>query len=485
MSIASTEDSIAEDNETFWVQLDNTNFSSVIITDNASVTITDDEARPSVSISPASSTVAESIGGLTLTVTQTLVAATDTVVTFSHSGNATVDSDYTIPSSLTIPAGSLSGNVTLTILDDNNSEPSEPFSIDIGVSGGNGASENGTQQSVITITDNDPVPEVTLSVSPTSVSESGGSVTLTATQSLIAATNTVVSFSTSGNATINSDYTIPGSITISEGHLSGNATLEILDDNVSEGNETILIDNISVSGGNGATDNTTTQPSIMIQDDDTVGLVISESSLVVSENGTTTDTFTVRLNSEPTDNVSVTLTSSDLGEMSVSDNLSFASSDWWIAQTVTVTGVDDNVSDDNQTSVLSVLSSSSDSKYNGLSDNLSVLTADNDTVDVLISESSLSVGEDGTSDTFTVRLNSEPTLTVLVSMDLNGSDEFSVSDNLSFGPDNWSVAQTVTVTGVDDNVSDDNQTSELSVLSSSRTASTTDYRTTECFDSRQ
>ena len=54
-------------------------------------------------------------------------------------------------------------------------------------------------------------------------------------------------------------------------------------------------------------------------------------------------------------------------------------------------------------------------------------------MDVLISESSLSVGEDGTSDTFTVRLNSEPTSTVLVSMDLNGSDELSVSDNLSFG----------------------------------------------------
>ena len=39
-----------------------------------------------------------------------------------------------------------------------------------------------------------------------------------------------------------------------------------------------------VSGGNGATDNST-QQSITIQDNDTVGLVISESSLVVSENG--------------------------------------------------------------------------------------------------------------------------------------------------------------------------------------------------------
>ena len=88
--------------------------------------------------------------------------------------------------------------------------------------------------------------------------------------------------------------------------------------------------------------------------------------------------------------------------------------------------MDDNVSDDNQTTLLTLSLSSSDSKYDNSSlsaQTVTVTTSDNDTVDVLISESSLSVGEDGTSDTFTVRLNSEPTSTVLVSMDLNGSDE--------------------------------------------------------------
>ena len=112
-------------------------------------------------------------------------------------------------------------------------------------------------------------------------------------------------------------------------------------------------------------------------------------------------------------------------------------------------------------------SSSSDSKYSGLSDNLTVTTIDNDTVGLVLSKTAATVIESGTTDTFTVKLNSEPTDNVTVGLSLNGSDEFSVSDNLSFSSSNWYTAQTVTLTGVNDNVSDDNQTSTLTLSSSS------------------
>ena len=75
-------------------------------------------------------------------------------------------------------------------------EASEAIVVDIAsVSGGNGASENGTQRASITLTDNDPVPEVSLSVSPSSLSENGGSVTLTASLDRVASSATVVSLS--------------------------------------------------------------------------------------------------------------------------------------------------------------------------------------------------------------------------------------------------------------------------------------------------
>ena len=76
---------------------------------------------------------------------------------------------------------------------DDNTTGTRDVVVDIAsVSGGNGASENGTQQATITLTDNDPAPEVSLSVSPSSLSENGGSVNLTTETGRVASIATVV-----------------------------------------------------------------------------------------------------------------------------------------------------------------------------------------------------------------------------------------------------------------------------------------------------
>ena len=329
ISIASIEDSLAEDNETFVVRLDNSSVSSVNITDNATVTIIDDEARPEVTLTPSASTVSEGAGTLTLTATQSQVSAANTVVSLSFSGNATLSSDYSVSENITIAGGSLSGNVTLSLIDDNTTEASEAIVVDIAsVSGGNGASENGTQRASITLTDNDPVPEVSLSVSPSSLIENGGEcVTLTASLDRVASSATVVSLSFDNSTASSGDYTLSSStLTIAAGSLSANATLTGVDDNVTEGTETIRVDISSVTGGNGATDNAT-QQSLTLTDDDTASLVVSADNVTVSETGTTS-TFTVKLNSEPTSSVTVSLGLNGSDEFGVSDNLSFSTSDW-------------------------------------------------------------------------------------------------------------------------------------------------------------
>ena len=134
-------------------------------------------------------------------------------------------------------------------------------------------------------------------------------------------------------------------------------------------------------------------------------------------------------------------------------------------------GKDDNVSDDNQTSLLSWSSNSSDSKYQGLSDNLSVTTLDNDTAGIVLSEASVTVDERSGSDNFTVHLRSEPTDNVTLTLSDNDSTEVSVSPaSLSFGPDNWSEAQTVVVRGVADSFDDGSQTSTVTVFSDNSTS---------------
>jgi hypothetical protein len=79
-------------------------------------------------------------------------------------------------------------------------------------------------------------------------------------------------------------------------------------------------------------------------------------------------TFTVVLGSQPTADVTVPLSSSNTAEGAVSPaSLLFTAADWDVAQTVTVTGVDDLVVDGDQlyTAVTGV-STSLDPSYQGI-----------------------------------------------------------------------------------------------------------------------
>ena len=107
--------------------------------------------------------------------------------------------------------------------------------------------------------------------------------------------------------------------------------------------------------------------------------VYPTSGLVTTESGGTA-TFTVVLNTQPTANVTINLSSSDPTEGTVSPtSLTFTPSNWNIPQTVTITGVDDPVVDGNIAYTINLYSSSTDSDYNGLTYTVSVTNNDNDT----------------------------------------------------------------------------------------------------------
>ncbi|MFD2566724.1 lamin tail domain-containing protein [Pseudotenacibaculum haliotis] len=74
-------------------------------------------------------------------------------------------------------------------------------------------------------------------------------------------------------------------------------------------------------------------------------VVESGGSTSTNENGTT-DTFTVTLNSQPNSNVVINLSSGDVTEGTIDKStLTFTNANWNIAQTVTVTGLDDVITD--------------------------------------------------------------------------------------------------------------------------------------------
>ena len=163
------------------------------------------------------------------------------------------------------------------------------------------------------------------------------------------------------------------------------------------------------------------------------------------------------LNAEPSSNVVLDITSSDTGEATVTSSLTFTSANWDTAQTVTVTGVDDDIVDGSVTSTITVAvnDGGSDDNFDSVADQMvSVATADDDVAGFTIVEleGSTGVDESGNADTFTVVLNAQPTTDVVLSIISSDTGEATVTSSLTFTTANWDTPKTVTITGVDDDI---------------------------------
>ena len=114
-------------------------------------------------------------------------------------------------------------------------------------------------------------------------------------------------------------------------------------------------------------------------------LVISAPTTLVTSEAGGSASFGVRLSQAPTANVVVSLTSSQTQEGALSiTNLSFDSNNWNTDQSVTVNGVDDTVLDGNQTYQISLVTTSSDALFNGITTNsLTAVNTDNEVANLV------------------------------------------------------------------------------------------------------
>src|SRR5258705_308379 len=168
-----------------------------------------------------------------------------------------------------------------------------------------------------------------------------------------------------------------------------------------------------------------------------------------------TATFTVVLTSQPTASVTVGLTSSDLTEGTVAPaSLTFTTANWNVAQTVTVTGVNDAIADRKITYLISTPPAmTSDGIYiNQNASDVSVTNTDKDVGG--ITATLFFFNDTATTEIYTLSLHDAlPISTASVTVGLTSSDltEGTVAPaSLTFTTANWNVAQTVTVTGVND-----------------------------------
>jgi regulation of enolase protein 1 (concanavalin A-like superfamily) len=119
---------------------------------------------PTVTLALAGSPLPEAAGSATVTATLSEVHTLDVTVNLAFSGTATLTSDYTRSgNSIFIPAGSTTGTVTLTAVQDALYEsPDETIVVDISTV--TNATESGIQKVTATIANDDPIPPVTGSI---------------------------------------------------------------------------------------------------------------------------------------------------------------------------------------------------------------------------------------------------------------------------------------------------------------------------------
>ena len=176
-----------------------------------------------------------------------------------------------------------------------------------------------------------------------------------------------------------------------------------------------------------------------------VNLVFSDTSIAVDEDDTAD--YTVALAAQPASTVTFSVTSGDTSAVTVSPaSLTFTTSNWSTAQTVTVTGEQDADTDSESVTVRHA--------GRGVKDANVTVTASDDNgwmpTDLVFSDTSVAVDEDDTAD-YTVALAAQPASTVTVSVTSGDTSAVTVSPaSLTFTTTDWSTPKPVTVTGEPD-----------------------------------
>jgi len=195
------------------------------------------------------------------------------------------------------------------------------------------------------------------------------------------------------------------------------------------------------------------QPAVIrvtVRDDDEAGLAVTPQTLTVAEGGPGA-TYGLRLSSQPTATVTVSIAQSGAPLTINPATLTFTAQDWNIAKTITVTVEDDAIQLPPRAATISHSAASADQYYRiAAGPALPVTVNDDDEAEIRVMEQALTVEEGGPGATYGVKLATQPTADVTITMAPSGTPLIIAPATLTFTTQNWDTAQIVTVTVEDD-----------------------------------
>ena len=452
------------------------------------LTITDEEAtsnQVTLTVSPAAISEGATGSARTVTVTVSLNAAareTAATVTLSISGGtADAGDDFTVVQDvvLTIPAGSTSGTAQFTLapIDDTTDEPNETVRVS-GTSATSGITVNQPAGGLtVTINDNDDTPEVTLVLTPSSISEAGGTSTVTATLDHPSSQATTITVSVIPLVDADADdYTQTGTtltIAAEATTSAGSVTIAANDNQIDHANRQLGISGAAVNG-------------LGVEQPDIAPLEITDNELTSTEVTLTVSPATISegATSTPARTVTVTGTLDAAAReadanvtLSIIGGTAVAGGDFTAVAPLTLTvpagstagtatfeliPINDTTDEPNETVRVSGVTATAGISVGQPSGGNTVTITDNDdppTVTLVLSQSSISENRGTSTVTATLdhRSSQATTITLTATAGANtAAADFSVTSNktLTIAADATTSTGTVTITGVDNEFDD-------------------------------
>jgi len=468
VTITAVQDTLDEVDETIIVDISSVINGTEATPQQVTVTITDDDAPPTVTLSRNNATIAEAAGTSVITATLSAVSSLPVTVDLDFTGSAMLTSDYTRSSTqIVIAPGQTTGSVTITAVQDTLDEVDELIIVDIT------AVTNGTeataQQVTVTITDDDAAPTVTISHNNATIAEAAGTSVITATLSAVSSLPVTVNLGFAGTATLTSDYTRTGTqIVIAPGQTAGSVTITAVQDSLDEVGETIIVDITAVTNG---TEATPQQVTVTIVDDDAPPTVtLSRNNAAIAEAAGTSI---------------ITATLSALSSLPVTIDLGFAgtatlTSDYTRSGTqivipagqttgsVTITAVQDTLDEVDETIIVDITNVTNGTEATPAQQVTVTITDDDAAPTVTISRNNATIAEAAGAAIITATISAASSLPVTIDLGFAGSatltSDYTRSDTqIVIAP--GQTMGSVTVTAVQDLIDEVEETIVVDIAS--------------------
>ncbi len=207
-------------------------------------------------------------------------------------------------------------------------------------------------------------------------------------------------------------------------------------------------------------------------EDDKASLVLSSTAVTVPEGGTAT--YTVKLSNQPSGAVTIDIealtgrevtpvaTEGDRDLRGSPGTLTFSTTNWNVAQTVTLTA-DEDGDDLAGTRTIRHTASDTSAEFSGLVVHLVATEGENDSRGFKLSRSSPITLNEGGSTTYTIKLGTEPTADVVIALNAEGDSDITVAPaSMTFTSVNYATAQTVTISAAEDDTDYADDTANIS-----------------------